>query len=543
MGCIYYGGKIITMEEASGADASAFAPEAVYVEAGKIAAVGTMEQIVKTAGSGAEMFDLKGACLMPAFIDSHGHIVMNGQMSLCANLSECDSYEAIIAALRSYKDERCVTQAGIIMGFGYDHNFLKEGGQPDRRVLDQVSKDIPILILHVSGHLACVNSAALDLAGINAQTQNPPGGMIGRLDGTSEPSGYLEETAISMVRMAAAKRIDFDYLSVVQGMQESYIRNGVTTVQDGAATGNDLQLLKLANEAGMLKIDVVAYPLMSAGGEALMRANMDMNRQYCRHLKIGGYKLVLDGSPQGRSAWMTKPYLGGKPDYCGYPWMSNTEVEKFVMTAVRERQQLLAHCNGDAAGDQYLNAYEKAVEKTGVQDDLRPVMIHCQTVRNDQLDRMAKLRMIASIFVGHVWFWGNVHMKNLGPERGNHISPVKDALTRGVTVDFHQDTPVTPPDMLHSIWCAVNRISKSGTVIGPEQKISVYEALKAVTIDAAYGYFEDDTKGSIKVGKRADFVILSDSPLDVEVMEIKNIKVLSTIKDGVVIYSNPVLAI
>lgn len=164
------------------------------------------------------------------------------------------------------------------------------------------------------------------------------------------------------------------------------------------------------------------------------------------------------------------------------------------------------------------------------------MMIHCQTVRNDQLDRMARLNMIASIFVGHVWYWGDIHLQNFGSLRGSRISPVKDALDRGVTVNFHQDTPVTKPDMLHSVWCAVNRISRSGAVIGAEQKISVYDALKAVTIQAAYEYFEEDTKGSIEAGKRADLVILDRSPLDVDPMEIKDIQVMMTIKDGAVIY-------
>ena len=216
--------------------------------------------------------------------------------------------------------------------------------------------------------------------------------------------------------------------------------------------------------------------------------------------------------------------------------LSDEKIEKFVEIAIKEKQQLLVHCNGDAASEQFLRVYEKANPQNVYSLDLRPVMIHCQTVRNDQLDRMRKIGMIASIFIGHVWFWGDIHKKNLGLERGNHISPAKDAFDRGVVVNFHQDTPVTPPNMLHSIWCAVNRLSRNDVSIGEEQKISVYKALQAVTINAAYQYFEEDTKGSIKVGKRADLVVLDDSPLEVDLIEIQNIKVLKTIKDGKVIY-------
>ncbi len=196
----------------------------------------------------------------------------------------------------------------------------------------------------------------------------------------------------------------------------------------------------------------------------------------------------------------------------------------------------MAHCNGDAASEQFLRLYDKVLKETGSTEELRPVMIHCQTVRNDQLDAMARFKMIASIFVGHVWYWGDIHMKNFGSVRGNHISPVRDAMDRGVTVNFHQDTPVTKPNMLHSVWCAVNRISRNGAVIGENQRISVYEALKAVTINAAYEYFEESSKGSIEAGKRADLVILDKSPLEVDLMEIKNIQVMSTIKDGTVVY-------
>lgn len=247
--------------------------------------------------------------------------------------------------------------------------------------------------------------------------------------------------------------------------------------------------------------------------------------------------MVLDGSPQGRSAWMTEPYLGEDPGYCGYPWMEDGMVADYVKQAVAENKQILAHCNGDAASEQFLNAYEKAVNEKKSGKDLRPVMIHSQTVRNDQLERMAGLNMIASIFVGHVWYWGDIHVKNLGDKRGNHISPVKDAMDRGVCVNFHQDTPVTKPDMLHSVWCAVNRVSRSGNTIGRDQAVSVYDALKAVTINSAYQYFEEDSKGSIMIGKRADLVILDQSPLEVEPMHIRNIRVLETIKDGETIFS------
>ena len=515
-------------------------PEAILVNSinGKIEAVGTLEQVEAVSGACVYKENLCGKCLMPAFIDAHSHISMNAQMALCADLSTCKTFDDIIKKLKDYIDSKKIKKAQAVIGFGYDHNFLLEQEHPNRHVLDEASRDIPIMILHISGHLACVNSITLELAGITKDTPNPPGGLIGRGADGKEPNGYLEETGIPIVQEVVQSRLMIDRAAMLEQMQATYIEHGVTTVQDGATVARDLMLLKEIAKAKLLKVDVVAYPLMTAGGEILLRDNRDMIRKYQEHLKIGGYKLVLDGSPQGRSAWMSKPYLEGPEGYCGYPWLEDHVVKKYVKQAVEEGQQLLAHCNGDAASEQYLDAYEEAIEDSNREDkhNLRPVMIHCQTVRNDQLDRMAKLNMIASIFVGHVWYWGDIHLKNFGMERGRHISPVRDAMKRGIMVNYHQDTPVTKPDMLHSVWCAVTRRSRNGIIIGEEQKVSVFEALKAVTINAAYQYFEENDKGSIKTGKRADLIILDRSPLEVSLDEIKDIQVLQTLKDGNVIF-------
>lgn len=533
MKTIYYGGPIITMENETDA------PEAVLVDevSGTIEAVGRLSDLMCLAGENSLKVDLKGKCLMPAFIDAHSHITMNGQMEMCANLSSCETFEDIIKTLQLFIGKRNVDQSQAVVGFGYDQNFLKEQRHPDKYLLDEVSKAIPIMILHISGHLACVNTAALRLANITQKTPDPQGGVIGRLK-NGEPSGYLEEAGVGILQELIQSRIHIDQDIMLETLQKSYIENGITTVQDGATSEQSFALLKNIAAGGKLVIDVVAYPLMTDNGRAVMQKNEDMVCEYRNHLKIGGYKLILDGSPQGRSAWMSEPYLNGEPGYCGYPWLKEETVKSFVKQAIDEGQQILVHCNGDAASEQFINAYEWALKESNNRNkkSLRPVMIHCQTVRNDQLSRMAKLNMIASIFVGHVWYWGDIHIKNFGAERGYHISPVKDAIERGVIVNFHQDTPVTKPNMLHSVWCAVNRRSRSGKVIGTGQKISVYEALKAVTIHGAFQYFEENQKGSIKIGKRADLVILNQSPLDVAPETIKDIQVIKTIKDGKAIF-------
>ena len=531
---MYYGGKILTMQPESLKDYAA--PEAVIIENGIISHVGTLSELKKYVDEETKLVNLDNKCLMPSFIDAHSHVTMDGRFSLFVNLSKASSFKDITDMLKEHIVEHNLGKDDVLVGFGYDNNFLKEKAQPDKRVLDTVSTQIPIVIVHVSAHLACANSKALEMAGITKDTPDPEGGLIERIEGTDEPSGYLEESGMMIVHEKVMAKVGSKESDIMEGVAKNYIAHGVTTMQDGATLSSDFELLKKMSDQNKLKVDIVAYPLMPDGGVDLLHNNREYCRKYKNHLKIGGYKLVLDGSPQGRTAWLTKPYRGGDFGYCGYQWMNDSDVEKYIRIAVDENQQLLTHCNGDAAGDQLLKNYTKVIRETGSEEDLRPVMIHCQTVRNDQLDLMAKLNMIASIFVGHVYYWGDVHVKNFGEERGNRISPVKDALDRGIHVTFHQDTPVTVPDMLHTVWCAVNRISRDGVVLGPEERIDVYDALKAVTIEAAYEYFEEDSKGTIEEGKRADLVILSDSPVEVDSMAIKDIKVMETIKDGETIY-------
>lgn len=507
--------------------------EAVLVENGRIKKAGDFEKVKAFVKEDAQWINLKGKTLMPAFIDAHSHISTAIQMSQAADLSQCESFEEILSVLREYQKEQQIGKSGVIIGFGYDHNFLPEGKQPDKKYLNQVSKEIPIYISHASGHMGCANDAALALAGITKDTQDPEGGKIGRSDKDNEPNGYLEEAAMMMLQKAIGPRIKFDLKEGLKKTQELYLQNGIVTVQDGAASPESFAMLRQMDESKELILDVVLYPLLQNKAQELFLEFPEYAEQYCGNLKLGGYKAVLDGSPQGRSAWLTKPYENSE-GYCAYPWFSDKETEKFMKTAVEDSRQILVHCNGDAAGDQFIHAYRKALEnsKNPKKDKLRPVMIHCQTAREDQLEEMKELGILPSIFVGHVYYWGEVHRKNLGEERAARISPCHSAFSRNMKVTFHQDTPVTKPNMLHSVWCGVNRITRTGNQLGKEQCCTVYEALQAVTINGAYAYFEEKEKGSIKEGKRADLVILDRNPMKTEKKMLKEIQVLETIKEG-----------
>ena len=488
----------------------------------------------------AEWIDLKGKTLMPAFIDGHGHFSQTALFLGTCRLLNAESYDDVVRLLKEFHGKH--PDATAILGTGYDHNFLTEQTHLTKEVLDRVSTDIPVIALHTSGHMGVVNSKALEQAGITKDSPEIPGGVIVR-DKNGEPNGILEETAMHSVLLPFFKGADASNLTAMIDQliaaQQVYIENGVLTVQEGAADCNNVKLTREAGKTGRLKVDVVSYPCLTMDdAQKTVHDNIDCVNNYIDHFKIGGYKIVADGSPQCRTAWLSEPYADA-PEYRGYPWITNEEMQRLVDIAVDEDLQLLTHCNGDATGDQFLNAYENAMARYPENDPRhrrRPVMIHCQTARNDQLDRMAKLNMIASIFVAHVNYWGDVHLKNLGPVRGPHVSPVKDAMDRGIVCNFHTDTPVTMPYMMHSVWTAVNRITRSGAVLGTDQCVSVMDALKAITINAAYSYFEENEKGSLKAGKKADLVVLDQNPLVVDKMAIKDIRVLASIKEGEVLY-------
>ncbi|MYL37020.1 amidohydrolase [Halobacillus litoralis] len=531
MQTIYYGGNILTMEEEH------TIVESILIEDGRIKHKGSLQEVEKKVQmSQVEKVNLKGKTLMPSFIDPHGHISFVGPVSRMADLSGCENFEDVKRVLSQYIEQQGDEQGEVIIGFGYDHTILEEGQHPTKEVLNQVTEQ-PVFVFHASAHMGCANDALLQMAGVDSETEEVEGGTIGRMADSMEPNGYVEETSLSLIQPYLQKGMELDYLKLVEEGQDVYIQNGITTVQDGAATPQLVEVCKALAEQDRLVIDVVSYPLMDTNPNEIFKSSPLHAKQYHKRFKLGGYKMFLDGSPQGKTAWLTEPYEG-EETYRGSAWYNDEQVKQFTKQAVQDNVQLLTHCNGDAAADQLLGSYKAALAETEQpeKEALRPVMIHCQTVRDDQLDEMNEIGMIPSMFIDHTYFWGDVHLRNLGEERGHRISPAKSAIERGLPVNFHQDAPVIKPDMLQTIWSAVNRKTRTGITIGAEQRITIYEALQAVTIHAAYQYGEEEVKGSLKQGKLADLVILDKNPLQVDPMEIKDIQIEETIKEGRTLY-------
>ncbi|MFT7162291.1 MAG: putative amidohydrolase YtcJ, partial [Bacteroidia bacterium] len=262
--------------------------------------------------------------------------------------------------------------------------------------------------------------------------------------------------------------------------------------------------------------------------------------KYKNHYRIGGVKLTLDGSPQGRTAWRTSPYLippdGANDDYSGYPAFPNDEdVEAIYEMAFQNDWQIHTHANGDAAMDQMIRTLKKVSDKYG-NNGRRDVLIHGQYIREDQLDEFKSLNIIASFFPLHTFYWGDWHKKLIGDSLGNRISPTRTALNKGLKITIHTDAPVALPNLMRVIWTATSRVSRSGEIIGAEERLTPYEALKCITEWSAYQHFEEDKKGTLEVGKLADLVILNENPLKVDLDDIKNISVYETIKDGSTVY-------
>ena len=537
---LYFNGNIITVYEKQPT------VEAVLVEDGLIKAVGNYEDIKQQANENVIMFDLKGHTLIPGFIDGHSHITF---ADICPRfdappVGDIDCVDKLVESAKDFLERNPIEGENWMMGMGYDNSAFPGHKHPTVADMDRITTEVPVVMMHASGHVAVCNSKLFEVLGITKDTPNPEGGIFQKDPVTGELTGLVEETALTKEIFERMPKPDFKFLTEgVLRSQKLYLKNGVTTAQDGSCDPQAMQLWQHLSMQGMLHIDICAYVKIDTPARDFMLGKESPVEKYVNGVKFAGMKLFLDGSPQAKTAWLTKPYYivpdGENEDYCGYPvYPDDNKVCDFAKMCLKNKWQLITHCNGDAAIDQLINQYARAQKETGIYDDLRPVVIHCQTVREDQLDRMKEIGMMPSFFHDHVLFWGDWHLDSVfGPERGSRISPLATTVERNMPFTLHQDTPVAPPDMMLTIHNAVNRKTASGRDIGPEYAISPLEALKGVTIHGAYEYFEEDKKGSIEVGKLADFVILEKNLLEVPRETIKDIRVLNTIKQDEVVYT------
>ena len=548
---IFRGGTIVTLEAAQPS------VEAVAVGGGQILALGTEAEILALQTPETVVVDLKGAVLLPSFIDAHGHFMNAPQMVKWVNVQgvpagPVTSIADIISAIKAHVEKWNVQPGEFIIGYGYDVTNLSDGRQLSRDDLDPVFPDNPVVLLHVSNHGCVLNSKGFEYFGIDETTETPEGGMILRQEGTNLPDGLLMEQAFAPIWPKIPQPSQEELLDNLDAAQRFYTSAGVTTAQEGGTHAGDLKFLMTAAEQGRFQIDVVSLPLVmevpalvaeyfpsftGSPGELPDTASASFGN-YSNRLKLGGVKIPLDGSPQGKTAFWSQPLLtpgpAGEENWSGLPLFPPELVNKAVAEFAKKGVPIFVHANGDAAIDMLIDA----VRASGLTNatDHRTTVIHSQCMRPEQLDAYAELGMSPSFFTLHTFFWGDVHLENLGQERAFFISPMASAKAKGLTMSNHTDFSVTPMEPMRVMHSAITRRARSGTVIGPDQVVDAMTALQAITIGAAWQIREETMKGTLAVGKLADLVILDANPLTVPTDDLLSIKVIETFKEGKSVY-------
>ncbi|MBU2552241.1 MAG: amidohydrolase [Proteobacteria bacterium] len=532
---VFINGRIITMEPGR-PDASAMA-----VAAGRFLAVGTDEQLRPLVQAGAEVVDLGGRTVTPGFIEPHSHISYYAYQQLQVNCSPAASQniDEIKDRIRKRAGE---TEPGAwIQGYGYDDTLIEDHRHLNRSDLDEAAPDRPVFIHHISGHLYYANSAALKIGGLTADTPQPEGGEIHK-DESGRPSGLLLEPAAAAPIVHRMPQPSPEmYKAAMEKAVDHYHQAGITSCHDAAIgfanLGPDLiQLYRELEAEGRLTVRVymtILEPFYARIIELGLGPGFGSE-----HLKLGSVKLFQDGSIQGLTAALRKPYHN-RPDYFGDLIMPQENLDAVVEKYVGLGFQMAIHANGDRAIESILLAMERADRIHPGRRDLRHMIIHCQTASDDQIRRMKELGIIPNYFVNHVYYWGDRHESLfLGPQRARRIDPLKSTLDMGLRFVLHSDLPVTPVDPIFSMHTAVNRLTRQGAVLGPEQRIGAYEALRAYTVDAAHCSFEEDSKGSVAHGKLADFTVLSDNILTSAPERIKDIRVEATVVGGKTVFGD-----
>ena len=538
---IYRNGTIVTM------DSRASTVEALAVKDDVILAVGTEREVLAYKDKDTEIIDLRGSTLFPGFIDGHSHFINTGLLKSF----QLDMSSPPIGGVRNLQDIKDKLRAKIaqtppgewVQGFGYDDTALAEMRHPLAADLDEVSPDNPVFLKHVAGSLAMCNSRALELAGYTKDTPQPDGGLI-RRDAQGNPTGVLEgHPAIRPVLGLIPAYGEKEWMQAIANAAAIYTAKGVTSAQDGATSSLMWQRLQEAYAKKHLNVRVQILPSRDAMDLTAFKTTASGTQLTAdKMISLGAVKMVTDASIQGYTGFLSIPYhkviydLPGGSAWRGYPAESEHSFTAKVEELHCRGWQLAIHGNGDAAIEMIINAFESA-QKKYPRANARHIIIHCQTVREDQLDRMQRLGILASFFVVHTYYWGERHREIfLGEDRARRINPLRSALQRNIIFNTHNDTYITPIDPLLSVWSAVNRTTSKGNVLGEEQTIPVVDALRSITTWAAHLACEENIKGSLEPGKLADMVVLEENPLTCPKEHIKDIKIQATIVGNKLVY-------
>lgn len=538
-------GADLALVNANGFTMNAEQPQirAVAVKDGRIIAAGDEHSIRQCCSSQTQIVDLRGKTLLPGFVESHNHVSAYSHTILQIDCTAARNDS--IADICDKVAERASTQppGSWILGYGFDNTLLAEQRFPNRHDLDAVAPHHPVHLWHISGHFTSVNSKALELAGIDRQTPNPTGGNIVR-DDHGDPTGVLEEPPAQLLVLRLVPDVSLD--EAVKGLEKvsnEYVAAGVTSAHDanlGVWGGlSEIDAFRKARAEGKFKPRV--YALIWTVLEDFLENGVGLEELGIRTgcgddwLRIGGVKIFADGSIPGLTAALSQPYHCA-PDKTGDLIFSRAELEKHFRRYHDAGFQVAVHANGDRCIETVIDAFE-AVLEASPRDDHRHRIEHLPMASDEHLERMARLGIVTTFYTAQIYGWGDRQRKKfLGPERAARLYPTRTARDLGIRFGLHGDCPVTPISPLTCFYTAVARETSSGHILGPEQRINVDDGLRALTIDAAYLGFEENIKGSIEVGKLADFVVLSADPHALEPTDLSELEVEQTIIGGEFVY-------
>lgn len=528
---LWRGGTIITMD----GDAPTTA-EAVVELGGKIAFVGTEADARAAAGKNAKVHDLKGATLLPGFVDAHSHFAIGLQTAGGLDLADpatgdTSSVAKLLAAVKRYGAK--VPKGGWVVVWRYDDAGLAERRHVTRAELDSILPDRKVVLLHISLHGLVANSAALKAAKLSDGMKPPVGGVMPS-DAKGRLTGLVFEKAMLPMSLVLPQPTAEARLAALDSVQMRYAREGFTWAQDGATNPVDLAFLTSPAAQQKLKIDLALLPFAMTGIDAVLENPAMTPGAHFGRVKLQGIKFTLDGSPQARTAFFTRDYALGSPDG-QHPWhgqpVTTDEAFQALARRVHERGwQIFVHANGDAAIDMAIRGFDALGIKAA--DDRRPIVIHSQFMRPDQIPAYARIGVGPSYFSNHTYYFADTHRRNFPNEVVDFISPFTASRAAGLIPSNHSDYPVTPLDTRAQLWSAMARTSRSGVVSGESQREDAWHALQALTTGPAWQAFEEGHRGRIKPGLLADFVVLDRNPLTTPVDDIRAIRVLETVKEG-----------
>ena len=528
-------GRVRTM------DSDCSLAEAVLIAGDRIESVGSTQEVLAAAGPDAAITDLDGKALFPGFIDTHSHLSMYSAWSEHVYCGvEVESVQGALGRLAARA--RGLKPGELVFGWGFDDSGLSDNRGPTRQELDAVAPDHPVLVVHISVHLAYAKTRALRLAGLIAQDGRPEhvdGGEVVS-DGNGQAQGLLREMAAFKAMEALCPKMTPELLrkALLSGIA-GYNAYGITSTHEAGVGLGGIQAPMYMRVLGKMEKDGALNTrlyLSFLPEDFKHYAASGMTTGFGgRMLRICGPKLFNDGSIQAYTAALGEPYFD-RPDHKPDTLIPTAEITEQLIAYHRDGYQIAYHGNGDVGIEVMIAAMEKAQELYP-REDPRHILLHCQTASDAQLARMKKVGIVPSFFGLHIWYYGDRHYETfLGPERAGRLDPSGSAVRLGMRHSLHADSPVMPPWTLQSIHTSVNRITRKGRLLGGDQRISVEEAVRAYTSHAAWFQFAEHELGSIEPGKYADFVLLSDDLLAMDPERIADAKVLMTMLGGRVVH-------